>query len=108
MCIAIKYEIERTKTVLIEICKCTVVGASMNRENENKAIEICKCTVLALVEKQEKTSQNGRAVNQNMFQQPKQTQKLIKNNLTCNTITTFVSVSIHWVGHTVECFLSFV
>tara|TARA_B100000780_G_scaffold277719_1_gene249119 strand:- start:19 stop:231 length:213 start_codon:yes stop_codon:yes gene_type:complete len=55
------------------------VGASMNRENENKAIEICKCTVLALVEKQEKTSQNGRAVNQNMFQQPKQTQKLIKN-----------------------------
>jgi len=71
MCIAIKYEIERTKTVLIEICKCTVVGASMNRENENKAIEICKCTVLALVEKQEKTSQNGRAVNQNMFQQHK-------------------------------------
>lgn len=50
MCIAIKYEIERTKTVLIEICKCTV---------------------LALVEKQEKTSQNGRAVNQNMFQQHK-------------------------------------
>jgi len=43
----------------------------MNRENENKAIEICKCTVLALVEKQEKTSQNGRAVNQNMFQQHK-------------------------------------